>query len=89
MESWPQNERLHGANHVFKEGAKENTFPDIVEKLDWDKSYFRCLHACFVPRSSLDNSTLRNIVWAPSNWKNEKYKRGKLTEKDISAFYKE
>ena len=38
----------------FKPGYDASLRLDLHEKLSWEESHFRCLHTCFVPRSSLD-----------------------------------
>jgi hypothetical protein len=56
LESWEGRhpERMVGVEHlVFKPGYG-NTRRLLYEDYDWDESPFRCLHVCFVPRSSRD-----------------------------------
>ena len=50
------NERLHGSKIVFRPGYSKTLF-DFREHGAWDESAFRCLHLCFMPRSSLDESS--------------------------------
>jgi glycosyltransferase involved in cell wall biosynthesis len=58
-------ERWDGAvTHVFangtidfKPGHDASRRLDLHEKLSWEESHFRCLHTCFVPRSSLDQGS--------------------------------
>ena len=38
----------------FKPGYDASLRLDLHERLSWEESHFRCLHTCFVPRSSLD-----------------------------------
>lgn len=58
IESWEASgQRLHGDNIRFKKGADVSRRLDLFQRLSWEESYFRCLHACFVPRSSLDSGT--------------------------------
>lgn len=54
IESWDGDcvERLHGGAPVFREGFSENLRRNLHEETDWDSSDFRCLHLCFLPRSS-------------------------------------
>lgn len=54
IESWEGNcvERLHGGTPVFREGFSANLRRNLHEEMDWDASDFRCLHLCFLPRSS-------------------------------------
>lgn len=61
LESWIEEdaERLHGKNITFKQGFNRDLRLPLFEKLSWEESYFRCLHLCFIPRSSLDKSNVR------------------------------
>jgi hypothetical protein len=56
LESWAGDgaERLHGGRPVFRPGYDERTVDNIGELLSWDESPLRCLHMCFLPRSSLE-----------------------------------
>jgi glycosyltransferase involved in cell wall biosynthesis len=38
----------------FKAGHDASRRLDLHKRLSWDESHYRCLHTCFVPRSSLD-----------------------------------
>jgi hypothetical protein len=38
----------------FKPGYDASRRLDLHERLSWEESHYRCLHTCFVPRSSLD-----------------------------------
>jgi len=57
IRSWDEKntERLHGRNIKFKDGFSENNRLSIFEKYNWEESPFRCLHICFVKRSSLES----------------------------------
>ena len=56
IDSWrSNNERLHGLKIVFKPGYGKTAF-DFRKQEGWDESAFRCLHLCFMPRSSLDGA---------------------------------
>lgn len=116
IEDWPdcKIERLHGESVVFKKGHS-GVRRYLHQELDWDASYFRCLHAVFVKRSSLDSGfytlgrlnpdelsrfllgkgffkkaiqalKLRIQQMLGLDWKNKKYRRGMLVEKDVRAF---
>ena len=39
----------------FKSGYDASRRLDLHEQLSWEKSHYRCLHTCFVRRSSLDS----------------------------------
>jgi hypothetical protein len=56
IDSWQGDgsERLHGGTIEFRAGYGEDSVDNIGERLDWDESPLRCLHLCFVPRSSAD-----------------------------------
>ena len=54
IEAWdgPSPERLHGtAGLRFKDGASERKY-ELMREFSWDESPFRCLHLCFVRRST-------------------------------------
>lgn len=56
IESWRGgNERLHGGEVVFKPGFG-GTALHLWKRKTWDEASFRCLHLCFMPRSSLDKA---------------------------------
>ncbi len=48
-------ERLHGGDISFKEGFSPANRLLLYEEMDWDISFLRCLHLCFMPRSSHEN----------------------------------
>ncbi|MBW1778949.1 MAG: glycosyltransferase, partial [Deltaproteobacteria bacterium] len=56
IDSWegPCKERLHGGKINFRAGYDASLRYNLHEEVDWDASDFRCLHTCFLPRSSLD-----------------------------------
>jgi hypothetical protein len=56
IESWAGDgaERLHGGTIVFRPGYDERSVDNIGERLSWDETPLRCLHACFLRRSSGD-----------------------------------
>jgi Glycosyl transferase family 2 len=65
LESWHGDgaERLHGGTPVFRPGHDETSVDNIGERLTWDETPLRCLHMCFLPRSSLDSGpTVRPIL---------------------------
>jgi Glycosyl transferase family 2 len=58
VESWrgcPQ--RLHAGRPVFALGYDWSAVDPLYERFDWGESPLRCLHACFVRRSSLDETS--------------------------------
>lgn len=53
IESWKNcPERLLGDDLIFKDGFDANLRRYLHEELDWEQSYFRCLHMPFMKRSS-------------------------------------
>ena len=65
LESWRGDgaERLHGGTLVFRPGRDETSVDNIGERLTWEETPLRCLHMCFLPRSSLDKGpTVRPIL---------------------------
>ncbi len=56
IEAWAGDgaERLHGGTITFRHGYDANAVDNIGERLSWDETPLRCLHACFVRRSSRD-----------------------------------
>ena len=47
-----ESERLHGGTITFRPGYDERAVDNIGERLSWDETPLRCLHACFLRRSS-------------------------------------
>ena len=47
-------ERLHGGDIRFKSGFHDLVKKNFHESMDWNETPFRCLHLCFLPRSSRD-----------------------------------
>jgi hypothetical protein len=56
IESWAGDgsERLHGGEIVFRPGYDESSVDNIGERVPWAETPLRCLHACFLRRSSSD-----------------------------------
>lgn len=56
IESWTGRivERLHGGTIRFCEGFDESLRLNLHESASWDDADFRCLHLCFLRRSSRD-----------------------------------
>lgn len=101
IKSWKvYNQRLHGSIPIFKKGDDRSLRYILYESYDWDRSHFRCLHLCFMKRSSLsDNKCRYNIAENirlnkeninednfKSHWKLLKYSIGKLETKNIKIF---
>jgi Glycosyl transferase family 2 len=56
IQSWAGDgsERLHGGTIVFQDGYDERAVDNIGERLSWEETPLRCLHLCFVSRSTQD-----------------------------------
>ena len=53
LESWNGPcERLHGGQKCFRSGFDETQRFSLHEQYSWNESVFRCLHVCFIQRSS-------------------------------------
>jgi Glycosyl transferase family 2 len=54
IEAWQSDgaERLHGGRIAFRPGFGEGSVDNIGERLTWDETPLRCLHACFLRRST-------------------------------------
>jgi len=96
VEEWAQDERLDGPPPVLKKGFSTDLLR-IDETMEWEDSFFKCVHAAFVPRSSLDEDaaprppphTSSSMGQSRLNFKLEKYRRGDIFKKDISDFLNE
>lgn len=57
IDSWEGNtpERLEGGAPVFRPGYDGDAIRWLRDEYTWETSPFRCLHACFLPRSSRDS----------------------------------
>lgn len=61
----PCVERLHGGTIRFRDGFHEGLRCSLHEQTTWDDADFRCLHHCFLKRSSADHAGAtprRNIM---------------------------
>lgn len=62
-------ERLHGGTLHFRPGYSEQSRYDYHETCAWETSDFRCLHLCFLRRSSRDpESTPRTNIMDRHAW---------------------
>ncbi|ASQ89846.1 hypothetical protein CHL67_01950 [Prosthecochloris sp. GSB1] len=115
-ESWTDcPERLHSGALRFRPQANEPRRLRLYKSMSWETSSFRCLHAVFMQRSSLEASRLKASRLNPAeiqairsaydkksyvkgmlrylrsrlgpDWKNKKYRRGSLTQKNIDSFF--
>lgn len=51
----PPYERLHGGEMVFREGYSDDSRFFFHDLHSWEESHFRCLHMCFMKRSSQES----------------------------------
>jgi hypothetical protein len=57
LESWTDcPQRLHAGRPMFRDGFDWKSVDSLFERFDWETSPLRCLHVCFLRRSSLDES---------------------------------
>ncbi len=49
-------ERLHGGEIFFKEGYTDSLRFNLYDEVAWEDADFRCLHTCFMQRSSLQKT---------------------------------
>jgi len=57
IESWTESpQRLHAGRPVFRPGYEWSLVDPLYERFEWDESPLRCLHTCFLRRSSLDRN---------------------------------
>jgi glycosyltransferase involved in cell wall biosynthesis len=67
IESWTGcPERLHSGNLTLKNSTQKQKAMELYKTMDWESSYFRCLHAVFVPRSSKKNELLSKTRLNPA-----------------------
>jgi len=67
IDAWhgPCQERLHGGRISFRSGFGEHQRRDLYKDTDWKDADFRCLHMCFLRRSSQESAQpvpRRNIM---------------------------
>lgn len=48
------SERLHGGTISFRSGYDERAVDNIGERMSWEETPLRCLHGCFLRRSTQD-----------------------------------
>jgi len=68
IESWhgSSGERLHGGDIVFREGYGKELRYELYKEVSWEQSVFRCLHMCFLQRSSRQKSWKGQFVPRPN-----------------------
>src|SRR5207302_4606979 len=56
---WPGcTQRLHGGEPQFRKGYDSLQRRNLHCEYGWEESFFRCLHLCFLRRSTIDSNTL-------------------------------
>jgi glycosyltransferase involved in cell wall biosynthesis len=63
IESWDGDtpERLHGGVIRFREGFHEGLKCELNKICSWEESPLRCLHMCFLRRSSVDPENVKTV----------------------------
>ncbi|MGV3531521.1 MAG: glycosyltransferase family 2 protein [Chthoniobacteraceae bacterium] len=73
-------QRLMGRNNVFAPGYHEGLRHEVYKQVSWEEASFRCLHACFLPRSSRQTGDPRGrenitemrkhspLIWLRRQW---------------------
>jgi hypothetical protein len=56
IDAWAgdDSERLHGGRISFRDGYDEHSVENIGETVSWEQTPLRCLHVCFLRRSTAD-----------------------------------
>ena len=66
IESWTGAaiEHLYGGERRLRPGFEDRPMRVLGDELSWSESPFRCLHVCFLPRSSRQSSpaTRRSVI---------------------------
>lgn len=68
IKSWDGNitERLHGGRVLFHDGYNAGMRLTLLHEYGWDNAFYRCLHTCFLRRSSLDKEKNNKIYLRPN-----------------------
>jgi hypothetical protein len=63
LRSWDKvfRERLHEGEPVFRDGWTWESKLVLGDERSWDENPFRCLHACFLRRSSLEQAAGEHV----------------------------
>ena len=79
VESWTnvRGERLHGGDVVFRPGFDQESWRHLGDEHGWDESLFRCLHVCFLRRSSTERES-PPLTGRPNLSETGAYRRGAL-----------
>lgn len=75
IESWRgAPERLHAGEIVYRPGFHWESRRDFATTSDWDTDHLRCLHTCFLRRSSRESET--DVGWRENLDETRKFRRG-------------
>ena len=88
LDYWNQTERLHG-QHGMKSGYEDKKIQFAEEKggeYSWEESPLRCVHTCFLRRSSNDPEEVapRKHPLGEVQWKERKYFGKNLIKKQVN-----
>jgi glycosyltransferase involved in cell wall biosynthesis len=63
LDSWGGEapERLHGGTPVFRDSYHSESICMLRDSYEWHESPFRCLHTCFLPRSSAQPNDIARL----------------------------
>jgi Glycosyl transferase family 2 len=60
VEAWPESpDPLQAGDAVFRAGQHWESRRNLADETDWETDPLRCLHVCFLPRSSADTNGAR------------------------------
>jgi hypothetical protein len=64
--------RLHGRHNVFNSGwDPDRSRKELYKETNWNEAEFRCLHTCWLPRSSAETDVhARRNVTESMGWMN-------------------
>lgn len=84
-----RHERLHGLKSIIlKPGYSRQDVFMASEHDSWDEASYRCLHLCFMPRSSLDQRTDTNVELSGRHNPSQEMKSGSPWRKLRNAVMK-
>jgi len=87
IEAWrgPCEERLHGGEIIFRKGFHAMLRRDLHKATSWEEASFRCLHLCFLKRSSLEhkNAPPRKNIMDRRTWSLSKIVRKLLRRPQV------
>ena len=74
VDSWPESpDPLQAGDVVFRPGQHWESRRDLADETTWETDPLRCLHVCFLPRSSVESGGAR-----PNLDESRAYDRGPL-----------